>query len=901
MGLFDPDYYTNASIFITPLEAPTTSPIQDAILLAAGGMGNISDNILAAIRESTIARTKSYYNEGKYRFYKGLPEDLTYSPGFPLGYQKVSNVNDTIKYCLNQMFNGNASASYVLDRGIHDGILVNTVVDLTLSQYVAYMAQYPDPVSDDNPFTTPTGAVGIEWDVSLGQFGFANWVDTNGDVVKSVHFPFFREGETTLLLRGASLEIHPSGNTGGTPVWSVSSFDLPITIGYATTQNKLIDYTPAEGWIPVRDFYPIVPLRKAGTMSSGAATVLQGREFVNVKQNGDYVYPEAWEGTKRILKKMGIDPEDIISEIAKNENIDIITDCLFFLGAPILSEKPLIKRYVFEHFWQMSCSDGVWDYANDTIYGKTLDLPAPAMPRQYVYINENQERDPNNPEFDSDLSIAVGCTRIHKSSWTGAVTGSSSINLNVTADSYVRGQDTAGEDVVEDKSVLEFTHDDGEGNYRRVTIWNPQVAVEVFEADDLTVDGTPTPLWSFKNYTNASERVSQSDVDDVRSEYNLEIATYLQGLSYLRRYTKTKTDTYYQNVTHQTGGQIGWSGQKRTITTTQYYKGSSLLSTDVVDSGWSNASGVVLNGEPPTGSSTVYGTYVTSAATYSWSDANSTDLAWKAAKEAEREAAADDVIETIGELKNFGFILPVSKSVLESIPLTFKEKNALYQEIKQLMVQSTSVTEIPWYAQEWFAISLKIIGWVVAIVTFVVSLGSASSISAAIVAIVQNIITSVLVYAIIQIGIALLPTEWIVALTILAVIATVLGYGANSLGNLSMATVNQILEATKVLGKMLNAKIQKELQEYMEESANLSREAAEYYRKHEDRMEALEDGRNSTSLDEAILHRDNGIVYESPTTFFTRTTGIGNPGVLTLEGPRQFVANALRLPDERLY
>lgn len=257
------------------------------------------------------------------------------------------------------------------------------------------------------------------------------------------------------------------------------------------------------------------------------------------------------------------------------------------------------------------------------------------------------------------------------------------------------------------------------------------------------------------------------------------------------------------------------------------------------------------------------------------------------------------------EIGSHGLFIPMSYIVVTNDVFTAPNMTAtlnnLYHESLMLLINSVEVTVLEWYETSEFAQLIKIIGIVVAVVTwspYISALIAASSWAAAawilaelaIRYILMLLAAKVMLWVVEKIG----GKYALILAAVIAIAAAVVGITGIDIG-MYMPSAETMLQAVNAITSAVT--------EYAyDEMVELQQEAEDFLKSAEEKQEELDAAEDLlfSDIDYDLLNiivNPPVILDESPEQFFNRTIHIGNPGVLSLNAPNDFVSNLLTLPD----
>lgn len=243
-------------------------------------------------------------------------------------------------------------------------------------------------------------------------------------------------------------------------------------------------------------------------------------------------------------------------------------------------------------------------------------------------------------------------------------------------------------------------------------------------------------------------------------------------------------------------------------------------------------------------------------------------------------------------LEQVHFNIPLTLDSLET--LNYSEKEDVIYRALTMCVYAANSTYLEWYETEDFLSDFSVVLEAIAIIILIYSLGTASTISAAIWSLgTQILIQYALAYALeyILTEYGLDSIEGQVAAAAYIYISILLGKGdkgltlAESLLRGVQATLDIIIVDTAI-----------QMDDLAIEMADFDKTATE----KQEELQAAWDQLDTSKYDPndlAMVYLADP--YETPSDFYTRTVHTGNPGVLVLDQIESYYDNLLKLPEKQ--
>jgi len=258
--------------------------------------------------------------------------------------------------------------------------------------------------------------------------------------------------------------------------------------------------------------------------------------------------------------------------------------------------------------------------------------------------------------------------------------------------------------------------------------------------------------------------------------------------------------------------------------------------------------------------------------------------------------------------ENGNFIIPLHYGVAKTLPM--KERNELYYDSCQLVLNSYDVQKIRWYQKNFFKAIFVFIAAVIAAWSgqgWLVKLGMAIGAGAMAVAmfLLESIVMSVVISLAAKLFVKMIGGE--LAL-IIGIVVTVYSISQGNMGSFqfleqTIPTAQTLLQMGSALVSSSQDWVNSELQMVQEESQQFAAEA-------EEKIDLLEEAQALLEMDIKLspmamlattqpatqLERT---LIETPDEFFNRTIHTGNIGVLTLDVVENYAKIMLNLPEVR--
>ena len=356
MGLFSKDkYVTTVGTSGSPLMDRLPTPLKDAILgsIASNGTVGISESILRSNLAGFHADVKAFYNYGKNRFYRGLPEG-TFTQGF-LDHGKITKA--------------------VKDKFGEEAYVVETSYTLADAHHVAL------------------------------EYNALHYPDTD----ETVQDAFF-SGTTITYLHMPSME-----EITGTALNQANSTDDMYNITYkiqGDSKSLYWTYNPASNeypeWLPLigerewgTPFYPVVPVRENKVMIDAGYWMDHAYDGTKIR-NPNHTPSEKETQTKQILNKLGVGVHDITKALEENPDIANVDDAFVLMGLNIQTEYSDSRDYLMKFFKYLSLESDV----SQEMYDAWANPPDDEEGNPVAPVGPPPSNEFNIREADLDVTIA---------------------------------------------------------------------------------------------------------------------------------------------------------------------------------------------------------------------------------------------------------------------------------------------------------------------------------------------------------------------------------------------------------------------------------------------------------------------------------------------------------------
>lgn len=248
------------------------------------------------------------------------------------------------------------------------------------------------------------------------------------------------------------------------------------------------------------------------------------------------------------------------------------------------------------------------------------------------------------------------------------------------------------------------------------------------------------------------------------------------------------------------------------------------------------------------------------------------------------------------------FRLPLSRKIMTEVFINDDlSKEKLFTETLTLLIHAVDKTKVEWYQTTQFILLVKAIGFVISLYSlnpYVFALTTALTYTAVLWILLKLalhiLITMITAKAILWIVEQIGGKYALMLAAVIAIVAVAVGVTGIDLG-MYMPSAEVMLQAVNAITSAVT--------EYAyDEISQLQQETEDFLKSAEEKQEELDAAADLlyTDIDYDMLNvivNPPTILDESPEQFFNRTIHIGNPGVLSLNAPNDFVSNLLTLPD----
>lgn len=247
-----------------------------------------------------------------------------------------------------------------------------------------------------------------------------------------------------------------------------------------------------------------------------------------------------------------------------------------------------------------------------------------------------------------------------------------------------------------------------------------------------------------------------------------------------------------------------------------------------------------------------------------------------------------DGYSAVGDESDAELLIPVDYAITSSFPLKLQER--LYARSLRIISNSSVTVEVKWYQQGWFVAVLQVVAVVLAFWDGGFTASLVSAISAGVVAVIQLIVTTILVnmaiaYAF-QLFAQLVGADFAILLAVVAA-----AYGASqaleSGLKVAMPTLTQMLSVATGLINGAAKVVMDDLLELGDDFRAFKDEAKE-------QMKLLDE--TKALLESSIRLNPLVIFGETPENYYNRTVHSGNIGTIGYQAIESYVDMALTLP-----
>ena len=364
MGLFSKTKtYVESSTIL--LHEVVNDTVEQSVVNSVLQDSSISDDLRTNVITGLGVKALNYYRYGRDDFFYGLPEGNLELPYASSSVVKVvlDGLNlDTLNTptVIASNVYGKAEAA----RFAHEHLTNNRGWDSSTNEV-------------SNPDFDPSGNVvtfySAEW-VSTSEIKI-NYLYTNDDNLES---------ETINL---------------GYPV-DIDEFYYHVTYYYDTdlTTKFFWFYSPSEGLYPSLDveestvpaslYYPIVPIRR------------DNEDLADLSLENT----ELWKTSKKLLKRIDVNFEDLSESIHENPDIDEVDHCFLTIGVNIQTQNQHSLDYLFQYFTKLKNEDNYGssafqDWDNESFSYKENNPP----PMNVIKIEETENDEGETGNYNTEL------------------------------------------------------------------------------------------------------------------------------------------------------------------------------------------------------------------------------------------------------------------------------------------------------------------------------------------------------------------------------------------------------------------------------------------------------------------------------------------------------------------
>jgi hypothetical protein len=244
-------------------------------------------------------------------------------------------------------------------------------------------------------------------------------------------------------------------------------------------------------------------------------------------------------------------------------------------------------------------------------------------------------------------------------------------------------------------------------------------------------------------------------------------------------------------------------------------------------------------------------------------------------------------------------LIPVDRAILRQISLIKRQE--LLSRAMHIVINTYVEIDHPWYSQSWFKIVMIIIIIVVSFFFPPAGGGLAAAMAAGAGAVFYYLVTAVVVSFLIQLAVKAFIDVFGLEATMFAAIVmiaasyfapTTMAYGATTWGEVMLSVATNMSQQV--------------VQGFQDAIVNVQEQAAEFAMTAAEKMEKLDAAKteylSGTNFIDSLefVKRTPAILWgESPSDLFARTVHSGNIGVTCYSANRDFVRNALKLPQAK--
>ena len=248
---------------------------------------------------------------------------------------------------------------------------------------------------------------------------------------------------------------------------------------------------------------------------------------------------------------------------------------------------------------------------------------------------------------------------------------------------------------------------------------------------------------------------------------------------------------------------------------------------------------------------------------------------------------------TTGDETDDILLIPLDRSITNEYSIT--EKETLYARSLHFVFNSMQIIKIKWYQRGWFTAFIKIVGFIIAVITLqpqiaawaaAIAGGTSAAISAALWALMQKLLQGLIIGFLFKLFVKAVGTD---LAFLIALVAAAYGvYEAFDAGSIAGAPwATELLQLSNGLTRAITSTIADAMSGLKEayDSFNAFREEA---------SAALD---KANDLLETNNHLNPFVIFgESPNDFYNRTVHAGNTGTNAIQAISSYVDMALTLP-----
>lgn len=253
------------------------------------------------------------------------------------------------------------------------------------------------------------------------------------------------------------------------------------------------------------------------------------------------------------------------------------------------------------------------------------------------------------------------------------------------------------------------------------------------------------------------------------------------------------------------------------------------------------------------------------------------------------------------DMAKSNFNIPLTVQVFSD--LTSDKQLIIAQEAVTFVIFGADTQVIDWYATDNFATLVKVTLITIAVIIAIVTVGSATSISAGLIALAVNVGVQLLLYLSMELALKYIDedeTEIRAFIRGIYVISSIFAAGYMSGGELfsAEALLSLVTMTSSMVSAEGNIRLGVEYNGLLEEEREFLSEEQERQEEFEAAMDLLGEPSGLSILDiqSRIIMSSN----ESPDEFYTRTVGISNPGIIAFYQLDNYHDIQLELPEPEL-